>query len=194
MGGGEAARYISRYGTERVSKIVLVSSVLPYLAKTNDNEDGVDQSVFAEMMEQMKEDRIGFLDDFGKKFFGVTLLNKPVSTPLLDYYRGLASVALPRATQQCALSFANTDFRADVQQITIPTMIIHGDDDLTVPINASSNRTAAMLPDARYIVYDGAPHGLFYTHRQRLNQDLIDFCMDGVRQESRGIAQRNISM
>jgi pimeloyl-ACP methyl ester carboxylesterase len=169
MGGGEAARYISRYGTERVSKIVLVSSVLPYLAKTNDNEDGVDQSVFAEMMEQ-------------------------VSTPLLDYYRGLASVALPRATQQCALSFANTDFRADVQQITIPTMIIHGDDDLTVPINASSNRTAAMLPDARYIVYDGAPHGLFYTHRQRLNQDLIDFCMDGVRQESRGIAQRNISM
>jgi pimeloyl-ACP methyl ester carboxylesterase len=194
MGGGEAARYISRYGTERVSKIVLVSSVLPYLAKTNDNEDGLDQSVFAEMMEQMKEDRIGFLDDFGKKFFGVTLLNKPVSTPLLDYYRGLASVALPRATQQCALSFANTDFRADVQQITIPTMIIHGDDDLTVPINASSNRTAAMLPDARYIVYDGAPHGLFYTHRQRLNQDLIDFCMDGVRQESRGIAQRNISM
>jgi pimeloyl-ACP methyl ester carboxylesterase len=194
MGGGEAARYISRYGTERVSKIVLVSSVLPYLAKTNDNEDGVDQSVFAEMMEQMKEDRIGFLDDFGKKFFGVTLLNKPVSTPLLDYYRGLASVALPRATQQCALSFANTDFRADVQQITIPTMIIHGDDDLTVPINASSNRTAAMIPDARYIVYDGAPHGLFYTHRQRLNQDLINFCRDGIEQESPGIAQRNISM
>ena len=84
MGGGEVARYLSRYGTDRVSKIVLVSSVLPYLAKTNDNPEGVDQSVFAEMMEKMKEDRIAFLDDFGKKFFGVSLLNKPESDPLLE--------------------------------------------------------------------------------------------------------------
>ncbi|WP_121354671.1 alpha/beta fold hydrolase [Flavisolibacter nicotianae] len=180
MGGGEVARYISRYGTDRVSKIVLVSSVLPYLAKANDNPDGVDQSIFAEMMEQMTEDRIAFLDDFGKKFFGVTLLSKPVSAPLLDYYRSLAAVALPRATQQCALSFANTDFRADVERITLPTLIIHGDADQSVPIEASSHRTAEMIPNAQYKVYEGAPHGLFYTHRKKLNEDLIAFSLENA--------------
>lgn len=184
MGGGEVVRYISRYATDRVSKIVLVSSVLPYLAKANDNPDGVDQSVFAEMMEQMKEDRIAFLDDFGKKFFGVSLLNKPVSTPLLDYYRGLAAVALPRATQQCALSFANTDFRADVERMNLPTLIIHGDADQTVPIEASSHRTAAMIPNAQYKVYEGAPHGLFYTHRKKLNEDLIAFSLENANATS----------
>lgn len=195
MGGGEIARYLSRYGSDRVSKIVLISSVLPYLSKTPDNPEGVDQAVFATMMEQMKDDRIAFLDDFGKKFFGVNLLNKPVSTPLLEYYRSLASVALPRATQQCALSFANTDFRADVESIKLPTLIIHGDDDQTVPIDASSNRTAKLIPDAEYKVYEGAPHGLFYTHRKQLNQDLIDFCLEGAKTEAgKASSQQSISV
>ncbi|OLY93346.1 Pimeloyl-ACP methyl ester carboxylesterase [Cnuella takakiae] len=176
MGGGEAVRYISRYGTDRVSGLVLVSAVTPYMLKTADNPDGVDESVFAEMMTEMKKDRIGFLDDFGKKFFGVSLINHPVSTPLLEYYRSLASVALPRATQQCAIAFAQTDFRNDIQNIKVPTLIIHGDADKTVPIEASSNRTAQMIAGAEYIVYEDAPHGLFYTHRERLNADLIGFC------------------
>lgn len=182
MGGGEVVRYLSRYGTTRVSKIVLVSAVTPYLAKTNDNPDGVDQSVFADMMSQMKEDRIAFLDDFGKKFFGVTTFNHPVSTPLLEYYRALASVALPRAMHQCALSFAQTDFRKDVEAVSVPTLIIHGDDDKTVPIESSSNRTAGMISGARYLVYEGAPHGLFYTHRKQLNRDLIEFISAAERQ------------
>ena len=181
MGGGEVARYMSRYSAGgRVSKVVLVSSVLPYLSQSNDNPDGVPPSVFADMMEQMKDDRINFLEDFGKQFFGVGLLNKPVSAPYLQYFRSLAEVALPRATQQCALSFANTDFREDVKAFTLPTLIIHGDADKTVPIEASSNRTAEMLPNAVYKVYEGAPHGLFFTHRDRLNQDLIDFCLEGA--------------
>jgi hypothetical protein len=93
-----------------VSGLVLISAVTPFLAQSENNPDGVEESVFAEMMSQMKDDRIAFLDDFGKKFFGVTLINHPVSTPLLEYYRMLASVALPRATQQCAIAFAQTDF------------------------------------------------------------------------------------
>ena len=190
MGGGEAVRYVSRYGNSgRVSKIVLVSSVVPYLAQTNDNPDGVPQSVFAEMMEQMKEDRINFLEDFGKQFFGVGLLNKPVSTPYLQYFRSLAEVALPRATQQCAISFANTDFRSDVEAINLPTLIIHGDADKTVPIEASSNRTAKMIPNAVYKVYEGSPHGLFITDRDRLNQDLIEFCLDGTSQKPAHISK-----
>lgn len=180
MGGGEAVRYLSRYGSNgRVSKIILVSAVVPFLGQTSDNPDGVPQSVFADMMEQMKEDRINFLEDFGKKFFGVSLLSHPVSTPYLQYFRGLAEMALPRATQQCAIAFANTDFRADVEAVNVPTLIIHGDADLTVPIANSSDRTAKLIPGAIYKVYEGAPHGLFYTERKRLNQDIIDFAADG---------------
>lgn len=176
MGGGEAVRYLSKYGSDRVSKLVLVSAVPPYLLKTEGNPEGVDGSVFTEMMTQMKEDRIAFLDDFGKKFFGVNLINHPVSTPLLEYYRMLASVAAPRATQQCAIAFAETDFRSDIQAITVPTLIIHGDKDQTVPVDASSARTATMIPNATYKVYEGAPHGLFYTNRKQLNEDLVSFC------------------
>lgn len=176
MGGGEAVRYLSKYGSSRVSKLVLVSAVTPYMLKTEDNPDGVDESVFNEMMTQMKDDRIAFLDDFGKKFFGVNLINHPVSVPLLDYYRHLASVAAPKATQECANAFAQTDFRSDVKSVTVPTLIIHGDKDQTVPIDASSARTATMIPNAIYKVYEGAPHGLFYTERKQLNQDLISFC------------------
>ncbi|MBC7829475.1 MAG: alpha/beta hydrolase [Chitinophagaceae bacterium] len=176
MGGGEAVRYISRYGTERVSKLVLISAVTPFMAKSSDNEDGVDESVFTEMLNQLRKDRIAFLDDFGKKFFSVSLINHPVSTPLLDYYRMLASFALPRATKLCAVSFAHTDFRQDLKKIDIPTLIIHGDDDKTVPIEVSSDLTAGIIANSVYKKYEGAPHGLFYTHKEQLNQDLIDFC------------------
>jgi non-heme chloroperoxidase len=175
MGGGEVVRYLNRYGTDRVSKIVLISAVTPYMVKTNDNPDGVDESVFADMMEQMKDDRINFLDEFGKKFFGVTLVNKPVSTPLLEYYRMLASFASARSTQQAAIAFAQTDFRRDVEAVSVPTLIIHGDGDKTVPIKNSSDRTSEMIKGSQYLVYDGAPHGLFYTDRERLNMDLINF-------------------
>ncbi|MES2649834.1 MAG: alpha/beta hydrolase [Bacteroidota bacterium] len=175
MGGGEAVRYLSKYGSDRVEKLVLISAVTPYLGKSGDNPEGVEQSVFDEMMEQMQKDRIGFLDDFGKAFFGVSLVSHPVSTPLLDYYRMLASHATARSTQQCAIAFANTDFRQDVMAVSVPTLIIHGDDDKTVPIEASSNRTAEMIEGSKYLVYEGAPHGLFYTHRERLNADLVSF-------------------
>ncbi|RYD92150.1 MAG: alpha/beta hydrolase, partial [Sphingobacteriales bacterium] len=180
MGGGEAVRYLHRYGSERVSRLVLVSSVTPYLGRTEDNPEGVPESVFAEMVEAIREDRIAFLDDFGKKFFGVTLVHHPVSTPLLEYYRMLASHAPQRSTIQCALSFAHTDFREDVKSISIPTLIIHGSDDKTVPIDASSARTAKMIPNSEYLVYDGAPHGLFYTHKDQFNEDLVRFATQGV--------------
>ncbi len=88
----------------------------------------------------------------------------------------LASVAVPRAIQQCALAFASTDFRNDLRDIKVPTLIIHGDDDQIAPIKSSSDRTAKMIPGATYKVYEGAPHGLFYTHREKLNEDLINFC------------------
>ncbi len=179
MGGGEVVRYLSRYGNSRVSQIVLISAVTPYLAKTDDNPDGVDPEVFGKMIEGINKDRIGFLDDFGKQFFGVNLMNHPVSAPLLEYYLDIAADAMPKATKACVATFAHTDFRADVQGVTIPTLIIHGDADKTVPIEASSERVAKMIPHAEYLVYEGAPHGLFYTHKDALNRDLIAFAQTG---------------
>jgi len=180
MGGGEAVRYLNSYGDKRVSKLVLISAVTPFMLKTDDNPDGVDESVFADMLTQIKADRIGFLDEFGKKFFGVSMLSHPVSAPLLDYYRMLASLASSRSTQQCAISFSQTDFRKDLGLINIPTLIIHGDSDKTVPIDASSARTAEMIKGSEYKVYEGAPHGLFYTHREELNRDLLAFIQSSV--------------
>jgi pimeloyl-ACP methyl ester carboxylesterase len=175
MGGGEVARYFAKYGGARVSKAVLVSTVLPYMPKARDNENGITPEQATEQMESLMNDRIGFLDAFGKQFFGVGLLSHPLSAPLLANYLQLAAVASPRATQACMKSFGTTDFREDIAKITAPTLIIHGASDKIVPIEISSDKSSRMVPNNQYIVYEDAPHGLFYTHRDRLNNDLIEF-------------------
>lgn len=175
MGGGEVVRYFSRHGGKNVSKAVLVSSIAPFLLKTDNNPDGVPQEKNDETAAAIKADRIGFLDGFGKKFFGVTLLNKPLSEPLMNYYTMLCSFASPRATLECAGSFSTTDFRAEMAQINVPTLVIHGDNDQIVPIEISSDKAAKMIPNCVYKIYEGAPHGLFYTHKEKLSTDLIAF-------------------
>jgi non-heme chloroperoxidase len=175
MGGGEVVRYFSRYGGAHVSRIVLIGSITPFMLRTDSNPDGVPQETFDDMAQQIKEDRIKFLDEFGKTFFGVGPLSKPLSTPLLEYYRMLCSLASPRATAECAKSFSSTDFRNEMDAVNVPTLIIHGDADKNVPIDATGRQTAKMIADSTFIVYEGAPHGLFYTERERLNADLINF-------------------
>ena len=96
--------------------------------------------------------------------------------------------------QQAALSFANTDFRTDVKNIQLPTLIIHGDSDDIVPIEASSARTVKLIPKAQYKVYEGAPHGLFYPFRKQLNQDLIEFCLDGATITTGVSTQRQVNV
>ena len=180
MGGGEVARYMSRHGGARVAKVAFVSAVTPYLLKTDDNPDGVDKDVFDEMAENIQKDRAAFLQTFGKQFYGVSLLSNPVSQAHLDGDFARAYVASHKATLECAKSFSETDFRDDLAQIQVPTLIIHGDSDKTVPIEASGERTANALPNAQYIVYDGAPHGLFITEKDRLTADLLTFVKEGV--------------
>jgi non-heme chloroperoxidase len=175
MGGGEVIRYFSRYGGAKVTKAVLISSVAPFLMQTDDNPHGVPKKIFEEITTAIKDDRIGFLEDFGKKFFGVTALHHPVSSPLLNYYSMVASMASPRATLQCANAFSTTDFRAEMTYINVPTLIIHGDADKTVPIESSSDITAKLISANEYKVYEGAPHGLFYTEKEKLNEDLVKF-------------------
>jgi non-heme chloroperoxidase len=175
MGGGEVARYMGRHGGKRVGKIVLVSAVTPYLLKTSDNPDGVEKKVFDDILENIHKDWPTFLQDFGKQFFGATALHHPVSQAVLDWNQSLALQASLRATIACAHAFAETDFRADLKKITVPTLIIHGGDDKTVPIDASGRRTAKMIASATFKIYDGAPHGLFITHKDQLNSDLLAF-------------------
>ncbi len=175
MGGGEVARYFSKYGSKRVSKAVFVSSVTPFMIKTEGNEDGIDEDVFVDMLAKMKVDRIGFLDEFGKQFFSAGFISHPVSTPLLEHYRTIAAFSSPIATFECAKAFAQTDFRNDLLAVNVPTLIIHGDNDKVVPIEASGNKTAQIVRGNKYVIYSNAPHGLFYTNRDELNQDLLSF-------------------
>jgi non-heme chloroperoxidase len=175
MGGGEVVRYFSRHGGKGVTKAALISSIIPFLLQTDDNPDGHPKEKSDTTATAIKEDRIGFVDNFGKTFFGITIINKPLSTPLLEYYRMLCSFASPRATLKCAESFSYTDFREELHTVNVPTLIIHGDDDKIVPISLTSEKAAKAIQDNTYIVYEGAPHGLFYTDRERLNQDLLNF-------------------
>jgi non-heme chloroperoxidase len=177
MGAGEVARYMSRYNGARVAKVVLASGVTPFLVKTDDNPDGVDRSTFDDMVDKLKTDRADFLQTFGKQFYGVGLLSKPVSQAMLDGDFMRAYLASPKATIDCARAFSETDFRADVQSINVPALIIHGDSDKTVPIESSGEQTANLMMNATYKIYDGAPHGLFYTDRDRFNQDILDFVL-----------------
>lgn len=175
MGGGEVVRYLARHGADRVAKAVLVSSVAPYLLKTADNPDGVEKSVFETMVTGLMKDRPGFLAAFGKAFYGAGLLNFSVSSDILQWSSMMAMLASPKATIDCVRAFAETDFRADCAAITVPTLLIHGDADQTVPIDSSSRRAVKLIPGARLVEYSGAPHALMYTERDRFNRDLLGF-------------------
>lgn len=175
MGGGEIARYLTRHGAGRVSKAVLIASIVPYLLKDSTNPDGVDSSVFADMKKQVREDRFAFLQSFAKTFYGVGLVSKPVSQGVLDWSFILAVMASPKATIDCIDAFGRTDFRPDLKSFTVPTLIIHGTSDKTVPIDSAGRAAAKGISGAQLIEYEGEPHGLFATAPDRLNRDLIGF-------------------
>ncbi|WP_316838927.1 alpha/beta hydrolase [Pedobacter gandavensis] len=175
MGGGEVVRYLGKYGSAKVEKAVLISSVVPLMLKTEDHEEGVPQEVFDGMIANIQKDRPAFLSAFGKDFFSEGVLNKPVSQEIQNWMHQLAIVASPKATVECVTSFSETDFRTDLSTITIPVMVIHGDDDKIVPIQATSAITATTLPNADYYVIEGGSHGLFITHKEEVNQLLVNF-------------------
>jgi len=175
MGGGEVARYMAKYQGKRVAKCVFVSAVTPFLLQTADNPEGAPQSVFDGMVEKIRADRFDFLASFGKPFFGVGVLSHPVSEATLSWMQAMCQLGSPRATEQCVRAFSATDFRADVRGIQVPTLVIHGTADQTVPVKASGARMTEFLPSAKYVEYAGAPHGLFITEKDRLNADLLAF-------------------
>ncbi|MGH8498555.1 MAG: alpha/beta fold hydrolase [Methylococcales bacterium] len=175
MGGGEVARYMSRHAGKSVSKAALISSVVPFRLKTEDNPLGTDQAAFDKTALAITQDRAKFFTEFFHKFFGVGTLAHPISAELLEWARSVSMQASLRATLECLKSFSSTDFRSGLQAFKVPTLIIHGTEDHTVPIEASAREAAKGIPQSVLIEYEGAAHGLFASEKERLSKDLLDF-------------------
>lgn len=176
MGGGEVARFLTKHGKDRVSKAVLISAVVPYMAQTDDNPNGVPQSTFDEMTAGMKKDREHFFKGFFNDFFGSGFISHPVSDEVeMNAWRQTMMAGL-RPTLAAAKAFATTDFRPDIASFDgVPLLIIHGTADKTVPIDATGRVMAEKVRGATLIEYEGSAHGLFATDKERLCDDLVSF-------------------
>jgi non-heme chloroperoxidase len=175
MGGGEVVRYLANHGSYRVSKIVLASAVPPYLYQADDNPDGgLDDATIDGLLAAAREDRMAFLDGFLTSFFSSGRKLK-VSEQQRQYALSLAAIASPKATVDCITAFARTDFRRDLAAVTLPTLVIHGDSDATVPFEASGQRAAAAIPGAELVVVKDAPHGVTLSHADEWNSAVLAF-------------------
>ena len=176
MGGGEVARYIGRYGTDRVAKAVLAAAVPPYLYQSDDNpEGGLDDATIQQFQDGVRTDRIAFLDGFTTDFFAAGDKYDLISEPSRLYHREIAEFASPKGTLDCIAAFSYTDFRDDLAKIDVPTLVIHGDSDAIVPFEVSGSRSHEMIDDSALALIEGAPHGFNATHAEQFNRALLDF-------------------
>jgi len=175
MGGGEVVRYFTNYKSDRISKAALISSIIPIVAKKDDNPNGVTEEDLNGILKALKKDRVGFLGDFVKNFYNYDDLKDKISKEHLDYDRSIASYASPRATIKAAEAWATTDFRDELKNVDVPTLIIHGKSDNIVPIETSGDQAAEGISDNEYHKIDNGPHGLTVTHTDEVNKLLIDF-------------------
>jgi non-heme chloroperoxidase len=175
MGGGEVARYLGRYGAERVSKVVFISSVPPCLLKAVDNPDGIDGSVFEGIKQAIVADRPAFIATFLADFYNVDLLGgKRISEQMVQYSWNVAVGASPKGTLDCVSAWG-TDFRKDLMRIEVPTLVIHGDADRILPLSATGIRTHNAVKGSHLVVVGGGPHGLIWTHAETVNHELLQF-------------------
>ena len=176
MGGGEVVRYLTDYGSSKIAKAALISSIIPLVKQKSDNPDGVPEKALEGIIEALQNDRVGFLKEFSRGFYNYDE-NKGdrVSEAQLDYDFTIASFASPRATIQTALAWMHTDFRSELKNVVVPTLIVHGDADATVPIETSAKQAATGIKDNTFEIIKGAPHGLNITHAEELNKILISF-------------------
>jgi non-heme chloroperoxidase len=175
-GGGEVARYIGRHGTKRVAKAALVSAVPPLMLKTPANPGGLPIDVFDGIRAASIADRSQLYKDLaGGPFFGFNRPGAKVSQGMIDSFWLQGMMGGHKNTYDCIKAFSETDFTQDLKKFDVPTLVIHGDDDQIVPIDAAGRASAKMVEGAVLKVYEGAPHGLTDTHKERLNADLLAF-------------------
>jgi len=179
MGTGEIARYLSRYGADRIAKVAFLGSLEPWLLKTDENPDGAgDQAFFDGTAAAVAEDRYAFLTGFFQDFYNLDdYLGNRISQEAVD-----ASVAVANQAGNAAIAAAPltwpTDFRADIPAVTVPALIVHGTADNILPIDATARKFRELLPEATYVEIEGAPHGLLWTHGAEVNDALLGFLQD----------------
>ena len=175
-GGGEVARYIGRHGTKLVKKAALISAVPPIMVKTEWNPNGVPMSVFDGIREASNKDRSQlYLDIASGPFFGFNREGAKPSQGMIQSFWRQGMMAGAKNTYDSIAAFSATDFREDLAKFDVPTLVVHGDDDQIVPIETTGKASAALIKNAKLIIYKGAPHGLADTHKEQLNQDLLNF-------------------
>ena len=174
-GGGEVARYIGRHGTKRVAKAVLIGAVTPIMVKTDWNPNGVPLSVFDGIRAGVQADRAQLFKDFTSAFYGYNRAGAKPSQGVRDTFWMQGMMGSILAEYECVKAFSETDLREDLKKMTIPTLIIHGDDDQIVPLETTAKQAVKLAPQARLEVIPGAPHGLCTTHKDLINSMLLSF-------------------
>ena len=175
MGGGEVARYLGTHGSERVTSAVFMSAIPPFLLKTPDNPEGVGGGVFEGIETAIDADRPAFLSQFLANFYNVDVLGgKQVSNEAVQLSWNIAAGASPKATLDCVSAWL-TDFRNDLKNIDIPTLVIHGGADRICPLAATGKRTAALVKGSKLVIIEDGPHGLNWTHAEKVNKELVAF-------------------
>jgi len=174
MGGGEVARYLGTHGSERVRKAAFLAAIPPFLLKSADNPEGVDGGIFDGIKKGIAADRPAFLSGFLSNFYNVDVLKgKRISDEWVRLSWNIAAMASPKATLDCVSAWL-TDFRKDLAKIDVPTLVLHGDSDRIVPLEASAKRTHEAVKGSRYVVVKDGPHGLNWTHADEVNRELLD--------------------
>jgi non-heme chloroperoxidase len=184
MGGGEVARYFGKYGSKGVSKVVIISGVPPFLLKTPDNPEGVDESVFEGIEKAVTADRYGFFTEFFKNFYNTDLLlNKRVSEQAVQASWNVAALSSATASLACVPTW-HEDFRKDVAKIDVPALVMHGDADRILPISAAGARTGKLIKGARMVVVKDGPHCITWTHADEVNAELVKFLGKAAAQQA----------
>jgi non-heme chloroperoxidase len=174
-GGGEVARYIGRYGTERVAKAVLIAAVPPIMLKTASNPEGLPIEVFDDMRSGLTKDRSQFYKDLAMAFYGANREGAKVSKGILDQFWLWSMQAGLKNAYESIKAFSETDFTEDLKRFDVPTLVMHGEDDQIVPVKDAAKKSARLIKGAKEIYYPGAPHGLTATLQDQVNADLLSF-------------------
>jgi pimeloyl-ACP methyl ester carboxylesterase len=175
MASGEVVRYLSRHGEDRVARVVLLAPTTPFLLKTEDNPVGVDGELFAQRREEWRHDFARWVADNEGPYFGDGLPGCSVSPSLREWTKADMLACSLKAVIDFQLAASQTDFRADLSKLGLPTLVIQGDGDASAPLALTGARTAELVQGCRLAVYENAPHGLYLTHRDRFNRDLRAF-------------------
>jgi len=175
MGTGEVTRYLGTYGSARVAKAVLMGAIPPFLLKTADNPDGVDQPVFDGIMAAVVADRPAYMKDFLDNFYNVDVLRPArISDQAWQASFNVAVEASAFAAYACVNTWL-TDFRADLPKIDVPVLLVHGDADRILPYPATAARLPGLIKDLTFVTVEGGPHNIAWTHPEIVNPALLDF-------------------